>query len=107
MDYEKVKKYLLSIGAELLTEAQFAERWRAVMDDEDYMRPYGCLACGQAYGFDDFTDVLFAVYPKHLPDDRDKEINWQTLGVSDAGGIQFTSIGRCKFCGACDIHPDY
>ncbi|GAI69351.1 unnamed protein product [marine sediment metagenome] len=107
MNYETVKEYLSSIGAELLTEDQFAERWRPIMGDEPYIHPYGCLNCGKANGQDDFTDVLFAIYPDKLPDHRDKEMNWQTLGFGGPDGLNFTSIARCKFCGQCDIFPDF
>ena len=107
MNYEKVKDYLTSIGAELLTEDQFAERWRAVMGDEPYLHPCWCLSCERAKGEHDFTDVLFAIYPDKLPDDRDKEITWQTLGIGGLGGLEYTSIGRCRFCGQCDVYPVY
>ncbi|GAI71772.1 unnamed protein product [marine sediment metagenome] len=107
MDYEMVKEYLTSIRAELLAEDQFAERWRVAMGDETYMHPYGCLACGRANGQHDFNDVLFAIYPESLPNDGDKEINWGVLGIGGPDSLRYTSIGRCKFCGQCDVEPDY
>lgn len=107
MEYERVKEYLTSIGAEFLTEDQFIERWRAVMGNEPYMFPCGCLDCGKAQSQGDFTDVLFAIYPDKLPDDGDEEMNWQTLGYCGGGGLHFTSIGRCKFCGQCNVYHDY
>jgi hypothetical protein len=107
MDYEKVKEYLTSIGAELLPESEFAERWRVIMGSEPYMSPYGCLSCGEAEGKKDFTDVLFVIYPDELPDERGRAINSQLLGIGGPAGLSFTSIARCKFCGQCDIYPDY
>ncbi|MBA7688081.1 hypothetical protein ES703_96557 [subsurface metagenome] len=107
MNYEAVKEYLVSIGCELLPEAEFATRWRAIMGDEPYLSPYGCLACGEANGIDDFSDVLFVIYPDKLPDDGEKEINWGYLGIGGPEGLQCSSIGRCNFCGECDIFHDF
>ncbi|MBA7588445.1 hypothetical protein ES708_30503 [subsurface metagenome] len=107
MDYEGVKNYLISIGAELLTEDRFVKRWRSIMGDEYYMHPFGCLSCGRANGEEDFTDILFVIYPDKLPDHGAKEINWQTLGIGGPDGLRYTSIGCCKFCGQCDIYTDF
>ncbi|GAI90788.1 unnamed protein product, partial [marine sediment metagenome] len=65
--------------------------------------PYGCGNCEKAGGISDFTDVLFAIYPKTPLAERDGEIEQRELGIGFKGGVQYTSIARCKFCGDCKV----
>ncbi|MBA7533459.1 hypothetical protein ES705_25699 [subsurface metagenome] len=106
MDYGEAKKRLTKWGCEFLTKDELLARIRQLKMDEVIFHPYGCLGCGQANGEDDFTNILYAVYPTKPGTDSLSGGYEGELGITLGGKLTYTTIARCKFCGACDIYSD-
>ena len=103
MDYDKAKNKLTKLHCEFLTPDELLARLAKLGHDQTYFYPYGCLNCGQANGEDDFTDILYAIYPTKPGTDDLLYSYDQQLGITFGGKLAYTTIARCKFCGDCSI----
>ncbi len=103
MDYNKAKDRLTRLHCEFLTQDELFARLRQLGRDDTYFHPYGCLYCGRAHGQNDFTDILYAIYPtKPGTDDLLYDYDGE-LGIALGDKLAYTCIARCKFCGDCSI----
>jgi len=106
VDYDEAKDRLTKLGCEFLTEDEFEARLREVGHNDSYFFPFGCTACGQAFSKNDFTDVLYAIYPTD-PETGKVLVEYdEELGITLGDKLAYTNIGRCKFCGQCDIFAE-